>query len=103
MCILEDMQPLYYFNVKTNKNRDELGQEERQYEQKRPVRSNVKEANTPFFLGSPVNNNGTSASDNGLRESTQQKKKAVIKFDHLRYDSFGGSEHSQVDSILNFD
>ena len=29
MCILEDMQPLYYFNVKTNKNGDELGQEER--------------------------------------------------------------------------
>jgi hypothetical protein len=42
------MQPLYFFNVKSNKESDSLSS----LEDKRLV---VKEASTPCFIGSPVN------------------------------------------------
>jgi hypothetical protein len=45
------MQPLYFFNVKPQKSLEDHSEEE----PKKPIK-NYKEASTPFFLGSPVNN-----------------------------------------------
>jgi hypothetical protein len=46
--ILEEMQPLYFFNTKGLKDSDSLhSQEDRQIK--------IKEASTPCFIGSPVN------------------------------------------------
>ena len=42
------MQPLYYFNVK--KTKEDIAEEE-----ERQIKKSVKEANTPCFIGSPVN------------------------------------------------
>jgi hypothetical protein len=46
--ILDEMQPLYFFNMKSNKESDSLSSIEDR-------RLAVKEASTPCFIGSPVN------------------------------------------------
>ena len=52
------MQPLYYFNVKPQKSPDTVSEEGNEAEIRLPLRklNGPKEASTPFFLGSPVNN-----------------------------------------------
>ncbi|CDW72992.1 UNKNOWN [Stylonychia lemnae] len=127
--ILEEMQPLYYFNVKPtqNGNKDfESIQSNDDTVKATQFNSNsaLKEASTPFFLGSPVNPLGLSNTYQSLTTnnnmamtaafggnfiltdaeiSANRMKQisntspAVMKFDHLQYDSFAGSQRSEED------
>jgi hypothetical protein len=67
---VEEMQPLYYFNVKPA-----LKSETEEDEEKPSFRP--KEASTPFFLGSPVN----------IAVSHVTEKK--MNFQVTGYESFG--------------
>lgn len=77
--ILEEMQPLYFFNVKAMKDSDS----QNSFEDKRLA---IKEASTPCFIGSPVN---------GVKPSMPFKVPFVVKASHERYHSFG-SEQADV-------
>ena len=81
MIIKEDMQPLYYFNVKPiveiqTSTQDELLSKH----------GAEKDAGTPFFLRSPCNE------EQVMKQSLQMKevsKKIKLNFDLGGYESFG--------------
>lgn len=53
--ILEEMQPLYYFNVKSEKQDEEQQLTKPSATNLRINTQALREASTPFFLGSPAN------------------------------------------------
>jgi hypothetical protein len=89
---VEDMQPLYYFNVKPQRSPDTVSEEDDEAEVRLPLRKlNVpKEASTPFFLGSPVNNQFNQLLGGSNIDKMKKKEHSkMMGFVDGGYDSFG--------------
>eukprot|EP00347_Sterkiella_histriomuscorum_P021669 403333177 len=125
--IVEEMQPLYYFNIKPTNIETEFGEEENQdnfNNQNTGLnmlhnknQAFMKEASTPFFLGSPVNQTESQQTNKNTKNKNirsiisiqnQQNQFAnnsykdsqnpiIMNFDNTDCGSFGGSQRSNQD------